>query len=369
MENNGQIVIMLALLLGSMMALMVCSAILPKPYDMIVGGALYFSVIIGGFGGGMLYTRERYNKYPHFELNVFPSKNEIQLFVAHQTNRIREGGANNSAIIDLAFEKYFDDINTTSKKVVVNYKGTWQRRTHGCPCDIEVNGFTVPHPNSDKLIVRFVGLSLEFQEAVPAYELLMGSSDIVPQYDVTNIDIPEGLDNKTTAIALAKETPKSLADKLVQAYTVLQDKSRKLDEQIRRAVEWQSLAESQQDTIRQQKGEIRSLLANNASIKERALEWLLSIYNGQGSLAKTIKAIRAKDGDNNMIYIVIAAIAVAGIAAVWLYLNPQVTQNIFTTINNPALMIVGAIVVIVGLYLFFRYYKRDSTTRKVKGKR
>lgn len=361
MENNGQMVVMFTLLFSSMIALVACSTFLPKPYDMIVGGALYFSIIIGGFGGGMIYTRERYNKYPHRELEVFPSKNNISLFIAHQVNRLKDNGRNNSALIDLAFERYFPESQTSSKRVIINYKGVWQQRTHGDPSDIEINGFTVPHPNSDRLIVRYVGISLEFQEVVPVYELLMGSTDIVPQHDTTGIEVPDMPNEKD----LAKEKSSSLASKLVKAYTYIKSQSYKLDEMTRNATEWQTLAVGQKETIRQQTAEIRGLLSGNSSIKERALEWLLAIYSGQGSIGKTIKALRAKEeGENNKWMMYVAIVAVVGIIATFLYFRPDVIRGIQSTLNNPWVIVAVAVVCIVAIVAFLKLYRPNDPVAK-----
>ncbi len=364
MENNGQIVVMITLLLGSMLSLMLCTALLPKNLAMPIGGILYFTIILVGFGGGMVYTRERYNKYPHRELKVFPTKSVIPLFVIHQVNRIKEGGRNNSALIDLAFTRYFPEAQARAKKVVINYKGVWGNRIHGAPANIDANGFSVPHPDSDTLIVRYVGISLEFQEIVPVYELLMGSTDITPLYDVSNVEIPEKVDTKE----LMKLNVKNLAEKLTQAYQANQNISSKLKEEQRRSSEWHSLAEAQQETISQQKSEINGLLAGSASIKERALELLLSIYSGQGSLAKTIKYLKAKEGDNTLIYKIIGGIAVITIVALFFYSQPQILQNVYRTLNNIYVVIAITVICVAALYFFFRYYRRDDTAKGGKRK-
>jgi len=372
MENNGQLMIMGALLLGSMLALMTCSALLPKPYDMIVGGTLYFSIIIGGFGGGMLYTRERYNKYPHYRLIIFPTKEEISIFVQYQRNIVKDGGKNNTAKITCAFSRTFSGIGST-KRVNINFGGDWAKRTHMSPADITVNGFSVPHPASETLVVKYCDnshIAIEEQELVPVFELVCGSTDLSPVYDIVNIDIPDYLNTGKTAITTMQknETVATLAGKLVQAYGAITSLRGQLLEQARRATEWQSIAQTFKDTIQQQKAEIRGLLASHSETKERALEFLLPIYNGQGSLAKTIKAIRAKN-DNNKWMLYVALIAIVGIIALFLYTQPKLMNSVGDAINSPWMILAIGIICAAAVIFALKFYKPNNDNKRSGGRK
>ena len=366
MDNNGQIVIMFTLLLGSMLTLMICTAILPKPYDMIVGGTLYFVIIIGGFGGGMLYTREKYNQYAHYSALILPSKEQVDMFVLKQDNYIKDGGRNNTAKIYMAFPKNFSETGTT-KRVNINYTGDWAKRTHSDRADVTVNGFTIPHTNSDTLILRYcesTRIAIENEELVPIFELVCGSQDVSPIHDLINVPMPTDLDSKNFATNLAKkETTASIAKRLQQALQALRSTQNELLEQTRRATEWQSIAQTLKDTVQQLKAEVRGLLASHSETKERALEMLLPIYNGQGSLAKTIKALRARDRkDQWMLYVTV--IAVVSIVTLFFATQPKLLSSIGNAINSPWTIVVVGIICAVAIVAALKFYKPKESPQK-----
>jgi len=339
LENQGQTTIIGLILGSSMLALISCTLLLPRPLSVIVGGVLYLGIIVGGFGFGQLYVRDKYIQHPMVQLVLRPTNFKMNLFFRSGRSRPLKNGTS-AMFLDLTWPKKILDFPDKQEQVAIIYPGQWQKdhvNYHGL--DIDVAGFSFTHPNADLLVVKQFDknkASLDHGIYVPVFKLISGSKTDVPISDTESVDL------KTVTDPVIKLKIANLQDELQNTKS--------------RADEATSENHRLEEVVHQQERQIDGLMRGKGGIKEFSIEYLTTIIDAVGSLKGALKNIKGTSISDYFKYILIGFAVL--LIILYLNYNPSVVDGIIRTMNNPLVVIAIALVAVAVIILALRWRRR-----------
>ncbi len=347
MNEHGSEIILIFALMGSFSVALTAMTYIPAPYGNVVGGVLYFTVLLLVFGLGKWSTQLKYSPYPHYHCIVLPELDEFDIFAnpENTTYKINNGGESGTIKFNLQFPQ---QVMRLGKKnyVIIHYKGKWFERTLLRARLISISGFAFTHPQSTIIILKPVpngGLFVDHGEEWPCFELVTGNRDKEQTYDLY----------AQTEIKRQGDSIQSLTPQIQQKLVSLEAENTDLRN---RNQEIQQKNNFFEEYIRQQRATLRGVLEGAANLKAAALELIHPMYMAEITLDRLHKRLQGNKMEG--IWPWIAVIVGAVLVTAYLAYHPEVITVIHETLNNP-LWIAGLVIAfIAAFYIVWRWRKK-----------
>lgn len=352
-KDRTQDILIIGVLFGSFAWIMLASKLFSPEVAAWFGPVGYFVIIFLGIFGTSIVVRELVNSYPYIEMLTRPSNSKHDLFIepSDKATDMKIGPNCYAATLPLKFEVEFEGYGKC-KKVVLHHPKDWGKTFLFRPGVAFWNGMPVSHPQTETIVVKQVpkaSLSKSYGESVPVF-FLVDSSKYHSEYGLLN----EYTDDDIKNVTGSEEKVKDLIHLLSSTRSMLYEAERQKNE-------WHTIAISLGEAIDQKEAELDGLREGKIAFKESVKMEVLEIMNVVTSIKDAPKYMRgSKTSMSWLLNKYTVALVVAGLAFVFMSLNPSISVGLGVWFSNPInqiVVIVFVILIIVGLYVYKRRQK------------
>ncbi len=333
-ESRMQDTLMIGILMLSFAWLILVGAILPE-YASVVGPVGYFVIIFGGLFGTEIAIREYVNSYPYLRILVRPENDWLHAFLSPGGSK-RIGPNKYTTTLNLRFPVKLEEYGAV-KRIELHHEGKWSERVKFSRGMCVWSGFSVPHPQTEIIEVFQVpkaSAMMDHGEPVPVFVLKGASMDFY--YGRPSSAAPEAY-----AVKVDRERLDTLTAQMAEAE--------------RQKSEWHTRAISAEEVIDQQKAEIKGLLEAKAGVKDRAYEYMLTIYQLVGSIEESLTQMKGTTWNKALVkYIAMTVLGLSVVGLIWA--NPEIL-----TVLASNVLVVLAVIVVAGAIIVYATRRKGRT--------